>query len=592
MPAAATPEREAETASPPSGTPGPGTPGSESHQTPERLSEASTPPSSLRLRRNKVPPPTVCVPPTPSFMGEIQTADTSKKSQLSPDLTVSGESSSSSSESVKTLPKFRAFPALFVYPNIVSVAFALLASGLVAASTALLISDPFAPESYATRLGLAVAILVLVVVYLAVSFAILIRFKLLQAEWQPYDEPAEPEAVGDPLFKLISKALRRCCRCCGGPKPFDRAKGKFVKPEEEQQEPERTERLLAHPFTLRNKHASDTVEGNSVLWLAKATGRTWSGVLMQPSLMAVQVSLQALAGVGPALGLGSLEALVQSSVICGLQLMFALLVFLFRPGNDRFENTVIACQFLLEGIGTLALVLAGLPLYNLQTAIRTNQANLTAINITALEERVEENEDTAYMMQEASFYLALVALGLPVFMKMYDLFVVIPSKCCWANGKRRSMKEVCISCCVFVATLPSVILVFLGLESPTLEADGGDDMAIDVGEALGDAAEEKLPDDDQAKKKPKGLRTRGRQRGGRLIGMRARYPPPREPWKPPADGVEEAEGEGRCADEEEAVEADAVLLSEVEAAERLSAREVEVVVESAGGASDGKGASP
>ena len=258
--------------------------------------------------------------------------------------------------------RFHALPSIFVFPNLLSIGFALLASGLIAAAAGLLIAGAGLQLPHHERLWVDILVGSLVaaavVIWLGATVWIILSFHRAQKQagvWAGLRRPGSFSGVSDPLFRLVSRLIGLC-----GVRPFERAKGGFERSEEERLEPARTERLLRSPFAMRRRVTADVVDANGIFWLAKATGDNWFGVLMQPSVLLVQISLQALAGIGPSLarGYSSASAFAQAGTICGVQLGFGLLLFVLVPMNDRFENHVVAAQFTLEGIGTLMLIVA------------------------------------------------------------------------------------------------------------------------------------------------------------------------------------------------------------------------------------------
>ena len=86
---------------------------------------------------------------------------------------------------------------------------------------------------------------------LVTGYAVLHHFKRRHiGTWEDEELPESPEDVQDPIYRLVSKARRACCRPmeddrqCWHPGKtrfmvMDRARGAFVPPDEEKLEPAR-----------------------------------------------------------------------------------------------------------------------------------------------------------------------------------------------------------------------------------------------------------------------------------------------------------------------------------------------------------------
>lgn len=258
----------------------------------------------------------------------------------------------------KTIPaRFKSLPAPLVFPNLPTLATSLLASGLVQGSAAVL----SASDSNPGMAAVAVITLLYLAVFLALSVTAIVRFHLARSgTWRARPPPAARrpsevvKEVEDPAHKLLSAALVQLGRA-----GVDRERGEFEKAEADTDEPERTQRLLNAPLQWFRRRPGDTIDANSVLWLNRATGSSWFGMLHEPSSLFVQLLLQALAGVGDGLAAGSAAAWAQASTICALQISFGLTLLLVAPGADRIDNAVTAGQFFMEGLQTLMLLVGG-----------------------------------------------------------------------------------------------------------------------------------------------------------------------------------------------------------------------------------------
>ena len=87
------------------------------------------------------------------------------------------------------------------------------------------------------------------------------------------------------------------------PHPVQRVAGKWAKPPDDVKEPERTERILAHPFApivaLRTLNAADSMESLSLTCInGKSGGRSTLALTFHWTSMAIQVTLGVLSGMG------------------------------------------------------------------------------------------------------------------------------------------------------------------------------------------------------------------------------------------------------------------------------------------------------
>ena len=128
---------------------------------------------------------------------------------------------------------------------------------------------------------------------------------------------------------------------------MNRVRGDWTKSEEDVVEPDRTERLLAHPVVLLRPRAGDAIDGNKLLWLNRASGSYGiSGVLYEWLLLLIQLSIAILTGIGPAIEPGSPEADAQMYAVICLQYGIAVYTMFGGPSADRIDNFVITAQYL------------------------------------------------------------------------------------------------------------------------------------------------------------------------------------------------------------------------------------------------------
>lgn len=92
----------------------------------------------------------------------------------------------------------------------------------------------------------------------------------------------------------------------------------------------------------------------------RVNGSTFIGFYFRLILILAQAILGVLSGVGPSLTPGSAEAIAQAVLIAVVQLTMAWIFLRWVADADRVISTFAGTQFLLEGISTVALLIASL----------------------------------------------------------------------------------------------------------------------------------------------------------------------------------------------------------------------------------------
>jgi hypothetical protein len=197
--------------------------------------------------------------------------------------------------------------------------------------------------------------------------------------------------VEDPIMRLFSKTRRIC-----GSAALDRSHGEFTKSEKDAAEPERTERLLAAPFTLFHTRAGDAHDAISLFWLARSTGNGLPGSFYDFVCYMVMLALAVVYGLENVVaerGEGAQRA--QAISVLSLQMGLALYVFVLRPSVDRLENVQNWLQMGFEGAATFLLLL---PLFVPDVPVSTSSV--------------------------AAFFGTLIAVFIPILTKLYDVLIV------------------------------------------------------------------------------------------------------------------------------------------------------------------------
>ena len=173
-------------------------------------------------------------------------------------------------------------------------------------------------------------------------------------------------------------------------------------------EPERTNRLLERPWSLRRDRAGDAYEQLKTAWIKECNGDKRAGIFFWFLLALVNVLLAALSSLGAALAKGSYLGYAQVGTIMTLQLGFALFCFSFTPDSDRVVGILHGCQFFVEGVST-SLNFAGSIIYPFDEEGT----------------QIEERQLSKIGLFLYAFQLALLAMAVPM-LAMLEKAVISP----------------------------------------------------------------------------------------------------------------------------------------------------------------------
>ena len=156
-------------------------------------------------------------------------------------------------------PSFRSLPEPLCWPNLEVTFFAAFSTGLVQASSTVLGTAVAGYKTAPHHLGLAILIVVLVGLgYVNEAYKLHIFFKYHDDVcWQQSEKPQSIAEVDDPLIAAVTKVMKL--------KPVAREQGSFEAPEEDDEEPARTERMLTRTFapwrapSFRNMRPGDAM---------------------------------------------------------------------------------------------------------------------------------------------------------------------------------------------------------------------------------------------------------------------------------------------------------------------------------------------
>ena len=165
----------------------------------------------------------------------------------------------------------------------------------------------------------------------------------------------------------------------------DRKSGAFGVPEDDTKEPERTERLLASPFSFNRQRIGDKFQSIEGFLLFRVHGKSRVGAGYRFIVIFVNIIFGIVSGVQPLIPVGSSYALTQTFLILGLQFGMSSICFYFLPDADRIISRFAGTQFLLEGLSSTSLLVAEHRVRELALAAMTAANATTVVNSTALQ---------------------------------------------------------------------------------------------------------------------------------------------------------------------------------------------------------------
>ena len=173
-------------------------------------------------------------------------------------------------------------------------------------------------------------------------------------------------------------------------------------------EPQRTERILAHPFALARPRPIDAFQSREGFFMFRVNGSSFFGRWYRVLVIILNMAFGTLSGLQPLLTPGSAGAFAQTACVLSLQLGMSALCFTFMPDADRIISRFAATQFLSEGLSTTALFMASVG----STAA---SPTLEASNATATSSALEPAPTGwSFALQESGFYLSLFAMAVPM----------------------------------------------------------------------------------------------------------------------------------------------------------------------------------
>ena len=313
--------------------------------------------------------------------------------------------------------KFTAYPKSLVWPVPLFFACSMFVTGLTRASVQLLAASPAGCTASCT--ALAIGTLTAVATFLVSSAYFLVSFRLGAGRIIKFKPGATVPKPADPIMRLRAR-LRTFTYSVGKRATNFRPNERFRDvhaasrltlkergyrdrkigawggiPEEDAAEPARTNRLLSHPFRFRHVHVGDGWNAREGFLMFRTNGKHTIGAYYRLFVLLVNVLFGVLSGLQPALSPGSSLALMQATVVAGLQLMMAILCCCATPDADRIVSTFAGSQFLCEATSTACLIFASL-------LGGSNDAG----------QQVSVGEQRAWLL--AAFWAGLIAIFVPM----------------------------------------------------------------------------------------------------------------------------------------------------------------------------------
>jgi hypothetical protein len=366
--------------------------------------------------------------------------------------------------------RYKAFPAILVFPNLLLVACKIFVTGLVKRATALALDTRANGTcAFTTCRMVTVGSLAGALLYTFWGWFVILDFscRFRSSSWKAAEPPETADETKDPIFRLLNRVRSRFVRQRTRALT-DRARGKLTKPEEEMKEPQRTERLLRRVCRLRHRNLADTLDAYQFAFFPRSGGARASHLFFDHGGMTVQLVIAVLSGVGTHLEKGTVAAALTVASTCALQLLGALYCLVCWPSSDKGDACMVGLQVLTESVRT-GLLLLQLPIPH-----------------------------AAISLREVSFVLSLVAIGVPMFRFFYDGFVV--PVVTLHRGDKLNRRAIAVGLLMFVINAKKFVLKLLAVEAGDVStaANGAENtgkmakttfeqgISVDVDTAFGD----------------------------------------------------------------------------------------------------------
>ena len=383
----------------------------------------------------------------------------------------------------KRFPHFVALPDFLKFPNLEMILFVFMASSVTQVCASVVAGTISGSIDEPGLLALALALLVAIVLILVHEVLRLRRFKRRHAGLFVEEEvPLHHSEVDDPLLYGLAK-----CRLI---RPRSRVLGGYEPPDEDNEEPYRTERLLARPFSLwRHEKVGDEYITMATLWLSDV-GYGTRGTYYQITKIALLILAAFVAGIGFDASPDSAVAYAQAWLLMAIQAALAVYCLFLCLAGDRLEAMVagleavcqavkLLCDYSAAGIDRATVAAAW------DAANTTNQTVLDEVEAEAL----SVPDVNAVQLRSTGLIICLVAILLPVMLTSYDLAIVPIVQCI---DRRRhpdpdgEKPQTCLQCLFAALILPiTLFTTFFGMSASTAKALGSIDQVTNAIEGDG-----------------------------------------------------------------------------------------------------------
>ena len=268
---------------------------------------------------------------------------------------------------VKEMPSgFRPLPAALIWPNVEVMIFVFFTAGVVESSAAILsATGPNGEMDDVFFISLAAICVSIIFLFLTHELCRIRRFYRAHSStlWTPSPVLKDWSEVDDPLMRLLARLhLIR---------PRMRYRGSYDPPEEDVEEPARSQRSLqvGEALSMRShkEHPGDVFGKLSGYWLADVGGGR-RGAAYHISKASTQAMVALFTGLGATAAAlrsegketkGLDPGLIFAVVVSSLQILLGLFFLLCGPSGDRIEGAATGLEFVLFGIASAVSYAAG-----------------------------------------------------------------------------------------------------------------------------------------------------------------------------------------------------------------------------------------
>ena len=260
-------------------------------------------------------------------------------------------------------PEFRSLPGALRWPNPEVTLLVAFSTGLLQCACSVLGAYASGFRTTTTNLGLACGVISLILLFYAHQlYQLLVFYRVHNAEvWNDAELPESKDEVDDPFFALLTNVS------CGRIKPTSRELGSFEAPENDDEEPARTERALARFFCFCRPWFSELPPGDALAelatWLGDASGSR-RGIYYLFGMILLQLLMALLLGLCYAFPFSQTTVGGRFLLVCiALCQLVGAVWSQARTANDKIDGLEKTIVYTFEAASTVILLMAAfLPL--------------------------------------------------------------------------------------------------------------------------------------------------------------------------------------------------------------------------------------